>query len=174
MRQFFAILLLISFSVQIRGYHIYFHYQQANIKKAAKRAIRLRLKEGNTEEFVFSLSDVHEMPEWIDENEFSFRGEMYDVIEKKIEGGKIYIRCVSDKKEAALIDNYRKITQDDFARSSKKRTSLIIKLISTFYTQISIADMNLLSLKASIKCFLPIPSPLFNTGEVLTPPPQFV
>ena len=174
MRQFIAILLLISFSVQIRGYHIYFHYQQTNIKKAAKRIIRQRLKQENSEEFVFSLSGGHEMPEWKDDNEFSFRGEMYDVIEKRIEDGKIYVRCVSDKKETALIDNYRKITQDDFAGSSKKRTSLIIKLISTFYTHLSIADKNLISLKASIKCFLPIPSLLFNKGEVITPPPQFV
>ncbi|MEO5948048.1 MAG: hypothetical protein ABIP79_14615 [Chitinophagaceae bacterium] len=174
MRQFFAIFLLISFSVQLRGYHIYFHYQQRNLRKSAKIAIRQRIKDDNAEEFVFSLADGHEMPTWENDHEFSFRGEMYDVIDKRIENGKMYIRCVSDKKETALVDNYRKMTKDDFAGSSKKRTSLIVKLISTFYTQISIADKNLSLLQDRIKWFTLTPSLLFNKREVITPPPQFV
>jgi hypothetical protein len=45
---------------------------------------------------------------WENENEFRFNDEMYDVIEKKICNNQIIIRCISDKKETTLLNEYQK------------------------------------------------------------------
>jgi hypothetical protein len=174
LRQFFAILLLISFSVQLRGYHIYFHYRQGTIRKAAKKAIRQRIKEENTEEFIFTIATGHEKPEWENDHEVRFRGEMYDVIEKREENGMLYIRCISDEKERILVDNYRQVTKDDYAGTSEKRATLISKLIHPFYTEISLAGSDMKIRPQKEKWFTLIPSLLSAKAEVLTPPPRFV
>lgn len=64
---------------------------------------------------------------WEDENEFRYKGEMYDVIEKKTEGGQIIIRCISDKKETSLLNEYQKNNK----RSSTGST--IVQLITSHF-----------------------------------------
>lgn len=55
---------------------------------------------------------------WENENEFRYKGEMYDVIEKKTDGNKVQIRCVSDKKETALLIEYQKNNKRNAANST--------------------------------------------------------
>jgi hypothetical protein len=45
--------------------------------------------------------------DWEGDDEFSFKGEMYDVIEKKIEDGKLIIRSIADRRETALLNTLR-------------------------------------------------------------------
>lgn len=45
---------------------------------------------------------------WENENEFRYKGEMYDVIEKKAGNSTVIIRCISDKKETRLLNDYQK------------------------------------------------------------------
>lgn len=62
---------------------------------------------------------------WEDENEFRYKGEMYDVIEKKDKGNLVLIRCIPDKKETRLLNEYQK--------NNKRNTSnsTIAQLITT-------------------------------------------
>lgn len=48
---------------------------------------------------------------WEDENEFYYRGEMYDVLCVEQNGTQSVIRCVADHKESALVDQYYKTQQ---------------------------------------------------------------
>lgn len=64
---------------------------------------------------------------WEDENEFRYKGEMYDVIEKKTEGNKVLIRCVSDEKETALLNEYQKNNKRNASNSS------IVQLVTTAF-----------------------------------------
>jgi len=176
LKKLFAILLIAGFSVQITGYHLLFYFRQADIKKSVKKRLHHNLDRENTEEFVFSLAGKKgsDMPEWEGNDEFRLNGEMYDVIEKKIENGKLFVRCISDKKETELINRYKDITKDDFGGLSKKRASLLLTLSSIFYAPVSISGYDIWSYPKqnnwfSYKCPLS-----FHTIEVLTPPPQFV
>ena len=45
---------------------------------------------------------------WENSHEFRYNGEMYDVIEKKSGKAQIIIRCVSNTKETALLNEYQK------------------------------------------------------------------
>jgi len=172
-KKIFAILLLLSFSVQITGYHLFFHIKQTNIKKSARSRIRRAIEEGQVEQFVFTSAEAQTLA-WEDDKEFHFKGEMYDVIEKKEVNGNVHIRCIRDKKETELVKNYQKITKDDFSGSSKKRTSLLLKLIATFYTPVSNPGMETFAGPGKLNWAIAASPLFFSNTEVLTPPPQFI
>jgi len=160
--------------VQITGYHVFFRIKQENIKKSVQKRIREKIEEENAEHFVFAANDIDKLVEWEEDGkEFRYQGEMYDVIEKRTENGKVVIKCISDKKETELVKNYKNITKDDFSGTSKKRTTLLLKLIVSLYAPLTTpvtADASINSGKinwVTYKCPL-----IFNTTEVLTPPPQ--
>ena len=100
-----------------------------------KRLLNNKLP-GNTTDFVFSLSPSKQIdaPEWENNDEFSFQGEMYDVISKTILDGNVEIRCISDKAETHLLEYYKDISHQDFDNNSNKKSGLLIKLITSLYT----------------------------------------
>lgn len=121
--------------------------------------------------FVFSSNDskIKKQLEWEGDDEFRFRGEMYDVIEKKTINGKVIIRCISDKKETLLIERYKKMNGENNSRS---KSALLIKLVDSTYLATTDSEL----------CAEYVPSPLAihfqyviipsRTIEVITPPPQ--
>jgi len=62
---------------------------------------------------------------WENENEFSYNGEMYDVIEKKYKPHQLIIHCIPDEKETALLNEYQKNNKHNSSNST------IIHLITT-------------------------------------------
>ena len=60
-------------------------------------------------ELSFSKKEAEQL-EWEEEMEFNYKGEMYDVVEKKVEGNRVTVRCIPDTKEDALLLDYQKNT----------------------------------------------------------------
>jgi len=89
LRKLIIILLSFCFLLNITGYHIIFYLRQEEIKSEMRAAIRLQSYNAQETDFVFSVNDRRVMDQlgWEGDDEFSFKGEMYDVIEKKIEDG---------------------------------------------------------------------------------------
>jgi len=58
-------------------------------------------------EFSFDNNELDQL-EWENDHEFRYNDEMYDVIEKRIESGKLSVRCIADKKETQLLTEYQK------------------------------------------------------------------
>jgi len=129
----------------------------------------------NVTELRFSIlkETILEKPEWENSHEFSYGGEMYDVIDKKNENGELVILCINDKQESRLIKEYEKINIGaQGAPSSKNKSTVLLKLIGSAFIMIklpvfpdAIAQTKLL--------------PGYYTGvlspgavDVLTPPPQ--
>jgi hypothetical protein len=77
-------------------------------------------------EFRFSKA-APAQPQWEDEEEFRFNGEMYDVIEKITVGDQLFIRCIPDRKETELLHAYQK--QHDRNRS----TASVLQLITATF-----------------------------------------
>jgi len=55
--------------------------------------------------------------EWEDEMEFSYKGEMYDVIEKQINGNRTIFRCIADTNETSLLREFQKNTKRNTSNS---------------------------------------------------------
>jgi hypothetical protein len=154
------------------GHHIIFHIQQLGIKAEMKKMVRSTLSREEEQVFSFSVNDkTIAKPEWENENEFRLDGKMYDVIEKKIENGEMVIRCVSDDKETDLIKRYEKINSDA-GNSSKSKTALLIKLISTPYVTLLNSELPVNNNQPSQKPSLVLHIISKDRSDVLTPPPQ--
>jgi hypothetical protein len=178
MQRIVAIVLLISLTLNITGYHFFFCLQQKEIKTIIKKRIGNNLEAESTEQFVFSINPGKgvENPEWEGDDEFSYQEEMYDVIDKKIENGKIYVHCISDKKETRLIRNYQELMKNDASNpSSKKRSGLLLQLINTLYNILTHYDpyAHLADFQITYRALYSSLLAAMIT-EVPTPPPQQV
>lgn len=176
MKKTITILLLGCLCLNVTGYHIIFHFRKAALKIAMQRMLRRQAH--NQDELVFhfplNAPPGTESPEWEDDNEFSLGGKMYDVIEKRAENGKLFVRCISDEKEMELIKQYQEVLEKQFGNSAKKRSASLLKLLSTPFTIPSTF------IAASINVILHNEYPVFHCNlqvtckEVITPPPRII
>jgi hypothetical protein len=74
----------------------------------------------------FTTKEVEQL-EWEEESEFCYRGDMYDVIEKITHGDDVIIRCIPDKKETALLNEYQK------QNKQHSSNSVIVQLLTAHF-----------------------------------------
>jgi len=133
----------------------------------------IRTHPGNEDEtdFAFTLEDTTSIAQlkWDGDDEFSLNGEMYDVIEKKIENNKLIIRCLSDKKETALVKKYSKMNNEN---NSKNKTALLIKLVSSSYLSEEEPGIFVKPVYIHTQTYFYSQKVFSLAHEVLTPPPQ--
>ena len=104
---------------------------------------------------------------WEDEDEFEYKGEMYDVIDRKLTEGVWHIRCVADTKETDLLNEYQKNN-----KHSSSGESTIVQLITM---QFDLPTNTFLKQPQDIvrKYFTDYSSSLTDVAsEVLLPPPD--
>lgn len=119
--------------------------------------------------FTFNEEQLRSLS-WEDDHEFSYKGEMYDVIEKTSHGDKTVIRCISDKKETALIKDFQMKTKE---QSSQKNNSLS-KLLSLQFVATKPID-NSFETAVSIQHYSLVSESIAQQiRNILTPPPQAV
>jgi len=84
---------------------------------------RLRANPGQFEETVFEFELANGEPvarsfEWEEEgDEFRYNGSIYDVIDKEITGKILRIRCIDDKREAAIIKKMEDLGKNERGRN---------------------------------------------------------
>ena len=163
--------LIFCLFLNITGYYIIFCVRQAAIKVEIKRMRCLQMSSHAETVLVFSLDDKNAMNrlKWESNDEFSIDGQMYDVIEKKISNNKLVFRCISDKKETALIRTYEKMNDEN---NAKNKSALLLKLINLSYLPAKSIEL--------FVSYTPLPSPYLHSEiipsrvrDVLTPPPQY-
>ena len=136
-----------------------------------REAIRVQTYSEHETDFSFSVNDKQSMDQldWEGDDEFRFNGEMYDVIEKRIENGKLIIRSIADKRETALLDKL-KGHWNQSEKSNKVADELFQLLQSLFHS--SKTDEFLL-IKPSVDriSFISLPLPS-QVKQIPTPPPR--
>jgi hypothetical protein len=122
--------LLTCFSLTFAGYHLVFYLQRAALKSEMKAFLRSQETHRDIVQISFTEEELSQL-EWEGDDEFFFNGEMYDVIQKKADGNKTIIFCISDKKETALLNEYQK---------THKRNTTHSATIQLFSTQFVLPD----------------------------------
>jgi hypothetical protein len=125
MRKPVSILLAFIFLFNIGGYYFVFRVVQLQVKRQAQNQIRQRIKDDN---LCLIVVPVHAKMgiRWIRQGkEFSYRGEMFDVVRTENKANNKYFYCIRDKKEKELLASFLKTTK------SKKDTDKKQKRIST-------------------------------------------
>lgn len=149
-------------------------YQQYALKKEMRAKIKTTISSSETEQFVFTLAyGKINAPSfyWEDAQEFSYRGEMYDVIETKTADGKLYITCINDSKEKELISRMTDITKNQNNKPAKNGSTIQLMLCLLFIQPASFTLLAPYSATASPRDFYKV-SFCSACKEIITPPPQ--
>jgi len=93
---------------------------------------------------------------WEEENEFRFKGEMYDVVEKRVVNGKILLLCIPDKKETQLLYEYKKQTENNQSQGKQ----LVLKWVINYLQPVAYSITTIIRFHRSakiavIKCNIP-------------------
>jgi hypothetical protein len=162
-----SLLLVIILLFNVCGYFILFNVVQKNIR----REIRVRIREG-TRESELTLIEVSGFndPEikWIEpDKEFTYHGNMYDVVKIARKGGKQLYYCIDDVKEKELIVDFQKKHE-----SNQKARKLLSNITTVFTLPISSPfHINEASEQAFCVSYFDIKSKI---REVADPPPKAV
>jgi len=154
------------------GHHILFHLQQAGIKAEMKRQVKLQLSKSETENFIFALDNQEPFGNlnWDGDLEFNFNGEMYDVISKRIEGNKLIVQCINDKKETALVNKLCDSWKEN--DRSNKMANELFQILQTLFHENNYKDISIDTPTTFSSLFLLNKLP-FQIRKIPTPPPQF-
>jgi hypothetical protein len=147
------------------GYHLIFNHQLSAVKSEMKAFLKSQKDYKDVVQLSLNEKESKQVY-WENENEFRYNGEMYDVIEKKIKGNQIVIRCIPDKKETALLNEYQKNNK------SNSSNLTLLQLITAPY--VLPVDHSMKQPEKIIKKrFINLSSSLQNTASaVLLPPPD--
>jgi hypothetical protein len=144
LRKIFVIGLLIALGFTQVGYYICMLHSQYELKEKIKHTVLKQLK--NEDLTIISLTDNINKIYWEDdddEKEFSFNGQMYDLVRTDTLNGRILLYCFNDKKEQQLIDLYNAVTKNNSATDKKVKNNSFISL--TLFVWESIAPCTLFS-----------------------------
>jgi hypothetical protein len=125
-KRLIAILLFTLFYITLLGYHFVFSFQLELAKAEMRNFLQGRKSHKDVVQLSLSKEESDDLF-WENDHEFRYKGEMYDVIEKKANGNKVLIRCVSDKKETGLLNEYQ--------RNNKRNSSnsKVVQLITAHF-----------------------------------------
>jgi hypothetical protein len=135
-----------------------------------KKAILLQESSRYETDLTYSLNDQASMKQlhWEGDDEFSLNGEMYDVVQKKVEGNKLIIRALADEKETALLDKASDNWKEN-GRSNKIANDLF-QLLQNLFHQTSEDIIIIKPLRFGIHCSSETLS--FRAKKIPSPPPQ--
>ncbi len=123
------------------------------------------------EKLIFTQNEYLNKLNWKDEEEFEFRGEMYDVLKTEISGNNITAYCLRDEKEEELISNYEKLFRENNVKD--KVCPELVSLINFHF----LAIQNEISSQGRIGRIMLLPGNYINNyvsinKESHSPPPK--
>jgi hypothetical protein len=156
------------------GYWLIGRYQQFLVKQEMKEQIKSNLHAELVTHFTFKLANgTPDDPSftWLDDHEFQYKGNLYDVIEQQEINGQLYIRCLNDTKEKellnALLEKARKQNDSSSAGEKNQPTLLTLVFIAPVTPLLSIPVYSIKSANPYYSASLLNPA-----KKIFTPPPR--
>jgi hypothetical protein len=158
------------------GYYCFCSFQMYLAKQSAREKVLKQIPENLLTRIC--LQDNNNPVEWEEEGkEFSWNGEMYDVVKIKNEDGKAYAFCISDKKEDKIIDAIEKIVKSntDNSSDSGKHNSVGKSSIPDWVFELQLDNHIDEAVAITQNKYFNFKSALyFNYIEINSPPPNFL
>jgi hypothetical protein len=123
MRKLAVLALLALFLFNIGGYFLWFRISQQVNYSQVRREIRAGLDDRFLDVIRVPADGVKNITWTKPDKEFSFRGEMYDVVKSKTEPGAVVYYCLKDTTEKALIARFSRKAHEE-----QQRTKMLKKI----------------------------------------------
>lgn len=98
-------------------------HQHKTLKRKFEKQIKAGIPGDQLVVFRVDEANAHQM-QWIDEKEFTFHGEYYDVVDVTMDSGVKVIRCISDKAEHEI----EEMAEEMAKRSERNDDGMLILL----------------------------------------------
>lgn len=113
-----------------------FKHQQKIVRKEMKKVIKNGVPEHQHVHFYLDelqLNKVH--LQWMHENEFRFKGEMYDIISRDTCDGRLKLICIHDVKESGLFAQLDKLIDQNMTSNApmQSQRKLLHQLIQSLF-----------------------------------------
>lgn len=140
LKQTISILLLFVFSFNIVGVVTVFKLQQFQIRRGIKRQIKRGLSEDDLHVITIHPKNSADL-DWQEENEFIYKGDMFDIVKKEIRSdSSIVYYCINDKQEKSLFANLDEQVKKQTDRNSP--TNQLAKKFFKFLSSIPLQEKN--------------------------------
>ena len=175
MRRLLSIVLITAVLIEIAGFYCIYLVKQFYIKESAEISIHSNERPANELRFAFKLknnSSEEASFRWTDDDEFTYKGMMFDVSHKEIVADSIILYCINDSDELSLIEKFKAL----FAGKPDNKSSGINSGILQFLTEQFIpAEKNELSFYPHQILMYAVTNSggiVYMSYEILKPPPQ--
>lgn len=171
MRPLAAIVLTSLLFVSLFGFQISFIAQRAVVHRQMAQKIKAEKKKAATQ-FVFSTSAYSSLRKFEGEKEFSWQGNMYDVVDKYTDGNNVIITAYLDHKETSILAKFVAMFEEDDCTSNtshhyQKRINLP-EFVWQESLLLSTPSVMFVSLHQSTH------KPVSYITETQSPPPDFI
>lgn len=175
MKNYLALLLVLSFSLHIWGDLLVFQLHRYQIRREMRREIAAGLPSQELSKLYVSNTKLRKLG-WDKVDEFKFEGAWYDVVELQSEGDHYtIIYCIKDADETQLYAHYAQHFKD--SKNPKKHRSSTAKLSFKYVHR----DENFKSRQDLFLALQKAKIPVLKTSlydspklEITSPPPQYI
>ena len=122
MKKAAAILILLVIVFQMIGVFLLFKAKQIEIRQEVKMRIKTGVPESELTVLTFDTPKINEL-KWIKDYEFSYKGQMYDIVETRVVNNKIIYLCLPDYQETKLFKNLNKIVGNELGKDKSNSNS---------------------------------------------------
>lgn len=117
------------------GYYLLFTFSELHLKEEMKEMIRTGELADYYAELTFPAHQFEQMK--MDEHEFVYEGERFDIVSVRTAGDDVVVTCVQDAKESSLLRNAISCLDADYSSAPKptaaNNTVNLLKLLQTFF-----------------------------------------
>ena len=134
--RFAAILLITILTVPLLSTYMWLQHKKYTIRKEVKQKIISGIEKEELELLKFTKEETQEKLDWKHDYEFEYRGEMYDIVERKQVGDSVYYWCWWDHEETQLnkkLTSLMNIVLGGHKDAQEKQKHLTHYLNSLFY-----------------------------------------
>jgi hypothetical protein len=173
-KKIFSILLLFLFLFNTLGYYFVFKVNQSIIQSEIRGMISSGLL--NVKYTLVTVDHPESNPQFkmMDHNEFTYCGQLYDIVSASVKGNTTWFYCYNDKQEERLISGFERIQNLDPGCGSSHKTKHTTALIYHLITMALIKDPIMVDypqpLKVTFGYTQDHPFPAFQIP--LSPPPK--
>lgn len=135
-----AIIWILALVLPFWVYFSILKFEIRQVKEKVEKEIMVQMEEDDLQMLAFTRKEAEQDLYWEHSKEFEYKGEMYDVVEKKITTDSVYYWCWKDEEETVLKKKLHTLLWDRLSNDQKhqqKKSELYQILDSFFFDQIS-------------------------------------
>jgi hypothetical protein len=123
MKRLAAWILVLVLVLPIGMSGLYLNWQKYKVRKAVKKVLLQETSLNNLTQLTFKKTEVNRLVSWKEDHEFSYNGQMYDIVSTATGTDSITYVCWPDDKESQLNKSLNRLMARALSRSTERQNN---------------------------------------------------